>query len=139
MYIFATMMQVNKENKFPLPRIAVSDFLGIGTSLLCTLHCVVLPLFTSSLSILGVDILENPWLETATVVLSFGFGYASFKDMYKNQKARLPIILFAAGFVVLLGNQAIKGFEGIFVSIAAVFIITAHWLRIYSARKINIT
>ena len=36
------------------------DALGITASLACAIHCALLPLFFTSLPILGINIIENP-------------------------------------------------------------------------------
>lgn len=127
-YIFATMLHVLKEKRNYFFS-GQTDYLGIGTSLICALHCIVLPLFASTMPVLGTNIIENSWLEGGSILLSLIFGYASFKNLLRKN-ILLPPILFAIGFTFLLCNQVVDGPEKLMVSAAAVLIIAAHILKL---------
>ncbi|HEY4966993.1 MAG TPA: MerC domain-containing protein, partial [Puia sp.] len=45
------------------PKIS-TDIIGIVTSIACAIHCAILPLFLTGLSVFGVNIIHNFWFET---------------------------------------------------------------------------
>jgi MerC mercury resistance protein len=43
------------------------DAIGIGASLACAIHCALLPLFFSSLPLMGINILHNTQFELGMI------------------------------------------------------------------------
>ena len=106
------------------------DLLGISVSVLCAVHCVVLPLVLSSLSIVGVSFLHNPWLEGAMIACSLIIGLMAFyKGCFVQHKAKWPILLFVAGFALLLLNQWNEQNAFYLIPAAAVLMIAAHYIN----------
>jgi len=60
------------------------DFLGIGTSLACAIHCALLPLFMSSLPVFGVNIIDNLYFEYIMVGVAFIVGILALRHGNKN-------------------------------------------------------
>ncbi len=58
------------------------DALGIATSLACAIHCALLPLFLSSLSLFGINIINNLLFEAGMILLAFGIGGYSLYHGY---------------------------------------------------------
>lgn len=101
------------------------DWIGIGTSALCSVHCVLLPLVVSSLPVAGVNLLENFWLECAMIGIALLVGAISFyQGCFKKHKNKMPLILFALGFVFLLINQLKE--NTLLILSASFLIILAH-------------
>ena len=50
------------------------DALGIATSLACAIHCALLPLFLTSLPVLGIELLSSTSFEVLMIVLAFCIG-----------------------------------------------------------------
>jgi hypothetical protein len=112
------------------------DHLGILTSILCAVHCTVLPLLISSLPLLGIDILESPAVEWALIGLAFAFGFLSLNHGYRRHHRRiLPALLFCAGFLFLIINQ-VTDEQLLYICIpgAALLIISAHITNIRYCR-----
>lgn len=109
---------------------SVWDSIGIGTSLLCAIHCVLLPLFISTISFLGIELLRNIYIETGMVLTSFGVGYWALSNGYRIHHRKLwPVIIFSIGMgILLLSNFILAGShaEKLLKITAASFIITAH-------------
>jgi hypothetical protein len=133
MYIFATKMQYLKKKNYPFS--TIWDFSGIATSIVCALHCLVFPLFFSSAPILGIEIIENVWLEATTLGLSFSFGFLALGRKYKRKKKPQPLILFVFGFLLLVINVVSELDEWLLVGPAAVLITTAHVVN-FTSRKL---
>lgn len=113
------------------------DKLGIITSVACTIHCTILPLLINVLPILGFPFGENKLVEYGMILLSFIFGTFSLLYGYAtHHHKRLPIILFALGFLCLIINQLLnERLIYILIPASAVGIITAHILNIRCCRK----
>ncbi|WP_127127124.1 MerC domain-containing protein [Pseudoflavitalea rhizosphaerae] len=113
------------------------DHLGIFTSVLCAIHCTVLPLLVSSLPFLGIDIMESAAVEWGMIALAFVFGYFSLNHGYRRHHHRvLPSLLFCSGFLLLIVNQLTEEAYLMFcIPAAAVLIITAHVTNIVFTRR----
>lgn len=116
------------------------DSIGIGTSLLCAIHCVMLPLFLSTVTLFGVELLRNVYVESGMVLVSFGVGYWAFSNGYRLHHRKIwPILIFSAGMgILLVSNFILAGShaEKLLKITAAFFIITAHMFNVkYSIKK----
>ena len=114
------------------------DGLGIATSLACAIHCIVLPLVLTSLPLFGINIIHNLYFEWGMILLAFSVGVYSLVHGYKtHHRNGLPVLLFTAGFILLITKQFFLAQEGIFVIPAVIFIISAHYYnyRLCTKRK----
>lgn len=115
------------------------DKMGIATSILCAIHCTLLPLFISSLSLWGFEILENKAIEYSMIAITFFLGIFSLWHGYRHHHhQRTPLLLFGTGFICLVMNQVLAE-QYIFVLIpsAAISIILAHVMNIYYNRRFH--
>ena len=101
------------------------DLIGIGTSLLCMVHCALLPLLVSSLPLAGVNLIENKGVEYAMIGFAFLIGLFSFySGCFKKHKNKRPLVIFIIGFAFLLFNQMEENL--ILILTASVLITIAH-------------
>src|SRR5215212_2239097 len=71
------------------------DSIGISASLACAIHCAVLPLFFTSLPILGLEILHNKVFEYSMIGFAGIIGsYALYHGWKKHHHKILPLIIF---------------------------------------------
>ncbi|HAI83222.1 MAG TPA: hypothetical protein DCL43_06105 [Chitinophagaceae bacterium] len=84
-----------------------SDIIAMLASLACAIHCVALPLLFSTVPFLGIKILENIWLELATIIVSITIGgIAMYKGVTQYHRQKWVVILFISGISsMLLGNM----------------------------------
>jgi drug/metabolite transporter (DMT)-like permease len=105
------------------------DTIGIFVASLCILHCIALPLLLTTVPLWGFELLENMYIEIATLLTAFfAGGWAIFRG-YKKIHRNISIpLLFISGLMLMvvadfLGNEflemPVKG-------IGAVLVITAH-------------
>ena len=114
------------------------DAIGVGTSLACAIHCALLPLFFSSLPLLGINILHNAPFELGMIILSFGIGaYSLYHGYKKHHHSFKPIILFSLGISLMLSRMLFREIEIILLFPAAFFIIIAHIHNHNSCRMHN--
>jgi hypothetical protein len=104
------------------------DAMGIGTSILCAIHCALLPLLMSTLPVFGVNIIHNLFFEWGMIALAFFVGsYSLFHGYIKHHRSFIPVFIFSIGFIFLVLKQFFSQFEIPFLIIAVLCIISAHF------------
>jgi hypothetical protein len=104
------------------------DAWGIGATLACAIHCALLPLFFSSLPMLGINIIHNRLVEYIMLVIALAIGsYSLSHSKRKHHHSWMPFALFLAGVSLLIIRLTFSMGE-IYLLIPAVgCIIGAHW------------
>ncbi len=115
------------------------DALGIGASLLCAVHCALLPLLMTAIPLFGTSFTGHGLGEYILLGTSFVIGCVALGRgyFYRHQRI-LPLLLFSLGFVILVAGHfipAIHDWELLMIAIGAVAIIVAHWLNIRHCRN----
>lgn len=113
------------------------DALGTGASLLCAVHCAVLPLLLGIIPFMNIHSLENPFIEYSLLSSSFFIGTIALYRGYKyHHRKSIPVCLFSIGFPILvLGHIGVSGtLAQVLIALAAVLISTAHILN-WTAHK----
>jgi MerC mercury resistance protein len=104
------------------------DALGIGTSILCAIHCALLPVLMSTLPVFGINIIHNLFFEWGMIALAFAVGsYSLFHGYLKHHRSLVPVLIFSFGFLFLVLKQFFTQYEIPFLIIAVVLIISAHF------------
>lgn len=114
------------------------DKIGIGTSLLCAVHCILLPVLFTTLPLMGVEILENELLELVFILFSLIIGCLAMYNGYsKHHHKLLPLVLFILGISLLFfanffleDNQ-----ETIIKIIGATTLIIAHLINWQNCKR----
>lgn len=111
------------------------DFWGILTSLACAIHCAILPMMLSSLSILGINIIHNLAFESFMILMSFCIGSISlFHGYMKHHHRIIPFIFFASGVMFLLAKQFWHEYELWLLPFAVLLILAAHLINLKFSR-----
>lgn len=106
------------------------DALGITASLACAIHCALLPLFLTSLPLFGVNIIHNIFFEAGMIFLALCIGsYSLFHGFKKHHHSWLPLIVFFAGFIILVLKQFFVEYETWLLIPAVILIIAAHLMN----------
>lgn len=104
------------------------DALGIGTSVACAIHCALLPVIVTSLPVFGINIIHNSFFEWGMIALAFVVGvYSLYHGYITHHRSFIPVLIFAVGFIFLVLKQFFIRFEYLFLAIAVLLIITAHY------------
>ncbi len=101
-------------------------------SVLCAIHCAIVPILITSLPLLGLGFLANPLLEWGMITLALFIGfYAIGLSYFRTHHKPLPIILLTTGFLVILaGHLLITGWhEAIIVPVGGLLIAAAHFFN----------
>lgn len=114
------------------------DLVGIGASVACAIHCAVLPLFLSGLSIFGVNIIHNFWFEMGMICLAFGVGLLSLRHGFRlHHRSPIPFILFSGGMLFLFAKQYWHDYELFLLPFAVILIISAHIFNLRFTRDFH--
>ncbi len=112
------------------------DIFGIGTSVVCALHCAILPFFLSSIPFWNLLMSESIWLEIFIICSSLIFGLMAFyKGCFVQHKKKVPVVLFSIGFTLLLINLVVANLVLVFIPAASILIISGHLLNFKFCRQ----
>lgn len=126
-------------NKY-LPSINL-DFLGFSASMLCAIHCALVP-FVMTVGIMsGLSWLNEPWVEVSFILISIFLAMFSLYPTYKKKHSNAkPLQIAAVGFFLLFVSR-IAGhgsmYEVIPIVIGGILIAISHVInwRLLKASK----
>jgi|SRR6185437_1391053 len=108
------------------------DNIGMTASILCAVHCAIVPLLITSLPLLGLGFLANPFIEWSMIIFALCIGvYAIGLSYFRIHRKRLPMALLITGFLIIIaGHLFITSWkEAIIVPIGGLLIATAHFFN----------
>jgi hypothetical protein len=108
------------------------DNIGMTASTLCAIHCAAVPVFFTSLPLVGLGFLANPWVEWGMIIVALVVGVWSIAGSFLNSHHKaLPLILLVIGFAtIILGHIFTKGWlEAIVVPLGGITIAVAHFVN----------
>src|SRR5579872_6239317 len=106
------------------------DALGVTTSLLCAIHCALLPVLMASLPILGINIIHNAGFEYGMIGLAFIIGATALWHGFRHHHRRiLPVLLFSCGMMLLIAKEIWHGYELSILPFAVIPVLGSHWLN----------
>jgi hypothetical protein len=106
------------------------DRVGIMTSVICAIHCALLPLIITSLPVLGVNIIHNAYFEWGMIFLAYAVGsYSLYHGFIRHHRQWTPVILFTVGCVFLAAKQFTESWQYVFLLLAVILIISAHYMN----------
>jgi O-antigen/teichoic acid export membrane protein len=108
------------------------DNIGMTASTLCAIHCAAVPIFFTSLPLLGLGILANPWVEWIMIIIALVVGISSIGNSYFKEHHRiLPLALLITGFIIIIvGHLFTRGWvEAIVVPVGGITIALSHFIN----------
>lgn len=102
------------------------DIVGMFASIACAIHCAVLPIFLTSLSLFGLDIVENPIFEYSMILLAFIVGMLALRHGKKHHHSNKPYAFFFVGFLFLVLKEVFHNYHTELLIPAVIFILVAH-------------
>jgi len=111
------------------------DFIGIGLSLLCLVHCLTLPVLISVAPAIlrglpGDDVTHR------SLAVAIGFvGFLAFHSGYRAHHRRWVLAAFVTGLLLvssaaILGGAVLTGYgEGAFTICGGILLVTAHFFN----------
>ena len=112
------------------------DKAGIATSLACAIHCAVLPIFFTSLPLLGINIVHNETFEFGMIFLALIIGIIALRHGWKkHHHSALPVLMFVSGIILLVVKHWFEAQLLLFLIPAVLLIIGAHVLNFRLCRS----
>lgn len=105
------------------------DLVGFYASLLCAIHCTVVPLLLTISTWSGLQLLSDPSIEIMLLCLSTLLALASILPSYTRVHRKLnAMVLVTIGFILIgLGRLEVeKVWEMFSTSVGAAFVASAH-------------
>ncbi len=116
------------------------DVIGMATSLLCAVHCALIPTLLSFSSLAGIRFLDNVWLESTIILLSFFIAsYALVHGFLKYHKSLWALLIVCIGFSGIgLGHLTQTGInENMLVSGGATTVAIAHLINWKEIKRVR--
>ncbi len=115
------------------------DGLGIAASLACAIHCAVLPLFFSSLPLLGFNLLDSPAFELTMIGLAAIIGSVALWHGYtRHHRSIWPLTIFLGGILLLAGKElSDQSHSWYWVAPAVTCIVGGHVFNYLLCRRAN--
>lgn len=111
------------------------DALGIATSVVCAIHCAILPMILSTLPIFGINLVDNVAFEYVMIFLAFCIGaYSLWHGYRKHHHSFIPLVIFTIGIILLLLKQVFHEYQALILPFAVGLIIISHLLNYRSCR-----
>lgn len=107
------------------------DGIGITASILCAIHCAVVPFVITLLPLWGIGFLANEWVEMSMIVLALIIGTLSLSISFKRHRSYIPLFLLAAGFMLIITcHLCFSGsLEPVLIPLGGLTIATAHFVN----------
>ncbi len=107
------------------------DSLGFSVSLLCALHCAIMPIALTFSTLSGIAFLDNPAIELSIIVLSCTLALTSLTLCYLRHHQRLSPVLWAIGGFLLIGTSRLipEGAEALVTPIGAGLVALSHYVN----------
>ena len=108
------------------------DGAGMTASILCAIHCAIVPLLITVLPLAGLGFLANPLVEWSMIIFALFIGFYAIGSSYLNVHHKiLPVLVIISGFlVIIVGHAFVKGWrEAIVVPMGGLLIATAHFIN----------
>lgn len=108
------------------------DFIGFSTSLVCAIHCAFLPYLISSLPLLGLGILQQPWVESGLIAISAVLAVLALSQGFiSHHRSVVPVLVVASGFILIsIGLFVLpESLEELAIPIGASVISLGHYLN----------
>lgn len=105
------------------------DRLGMTASTLCAIHCALVPIFLTTLPLLGLEFLANGWVELTMIIASVLLGSLSLSLSYRKQHHKLlPFIVLFSGFALIaIGHYSgFSSLEPILIPLGGLIVAAAH-------------
>jgi hypothetical protein len=112
------------------------DIIGIGASIACAIHCILLPIIFTTVTLFGIEFIENPYMEALTIILSMSAGsWALLRD--HKHKGRGITWTFIAGLSLMITGNFLHGAatEIGFKLSGSALIVYAHFKNLRHSKK----
>jgi len=114
------------------------DRAGASASLVCAVHCAVLPLVLAAVPAIGLAWLDSPWVDWTMVVVAAFLAWRAHKAGFVTHRRCLPAGVAAFGLVLIVGTICLlKGSasQHYIQASGAVVVASSHFLNRHLCRN----
>ncbi len=108
------------------------DKFGMSASLLCAIHCALVPLILPAMAAFGLGFLWSQEFEFGMIILALIIGALSLTRSFRHVHHNVtPYLLLGIGMAIILASKFFIStkWEFIVLPIGALFIVAAHWIN----------
>lgn len=106
------------------------DVWGTTTSMLCAIHCALLPIFLSMGLISSHSWMSSIWFEVIVIGFTIVFVYHSImKPFLEKGHNKIPFLLACAGLLLIAIHHIIPVGHALVVTLGGVLVATAHMVN----------
>ncbi|WP_462266807.1 MerC domain-containing protein [Mucilaginibacter sp.] len=104
------------------------DHIGIGVSILCAIHCALLPVVITMLPLIRLKFLTHPAIELSIILTSLSIGLISLGKSWRSHQSYLPFGLLVAGFLSIAAEHFwnLNGLGWLLLVMGSILISLAH-------------
>lgn len=115
------------------------DRLGIATSILCAIHCSVLPMVLAMGVFSGASWMDSHTTEAVFLSCSVFFVFSSLYPSYrKKHKNAMPLVIAGYGFAFFgIGMLLPHTYHIIFSTMGGLSVATAHFINLNLLKKLS--
>lgn len=114
------------------------DFWGGTSSLLCAIHCALLPILISIGLLQSQTWLSHPVFEISMILLTIFFVYNSlFKGYYEGKVSKMTFLTAVFGLTLVAIHHFMGNYSSVIIAIGGFTIAFAHFLNLISFQKDN--
>ncbi|GAB3013459.1 hypothetical protein GCM10027098_04470 [Bowmanella dokdonensis] len=108
------------------------DKMGIWTSSLCALHCLLLPILVPLLPYVGATFFADSWFERSILTVSLMIGFwALLSGFYRYHRQLYPLYSLVLGGLIYWNKDMFgEAYEPFTIAVGAVLIIAAHVINL---------
>lgn len=118
---------------------SIMDRVGIWTSSLCALHCLLLPILIPLLPFVGASFFAQDWFEKTILSLSMIIGFwALLSGFYRYHRQLYPLYSLLLGGLIYWNKDMFgEAYEPFTIGFGAVLIIAAHVANVKLCKSCN--
>lgn len=108
------------------------DIAGFITSLLCAIHCAILPFLLTLAPLAGLSFLHDPWFEYGIIAVSFVIASYALVHGYRCHHGNIsPLVVVVAGFLLIGAGHWVSAAwgEALFSTAGALMVALAHLIN----------
>lgn len=103
--------------------------IGISLSMICAVHCVLVPFAASALPLMGAEMLAHTWMEYVLIITGMGFcAYRLFID-HRLHRSWSPATLATVGFGLAITAHSFGELETILAIAGSACILGAYYIN----------
>lgn len=108
------------------------DRFGICASVLCAIHCAVVPIILTSAPLLGLSFLADERIEITMIILALIVGTTSLTVSYCRHHRKIAALLtLVAGFIIIAAGHFLvsENLESIIIPAGGLTIAASHYIN----------